>query len=282
MQTYSHKYGAFKAHRIVGDGMHALSNDEIRHAAPSVFAEAAHDSRSQRYAYIPTFKVVDALRANGFLPVQAAQSRSRMGRHDHTKHMIKFARLGEVSTRGEVVPQVALVNSHDGTSAYKLLGGLFRFICFNGLIMSDSAVQSLKVAHTGDVRDRVIEGSFQVIDGASKAGTVTDTWRAINLDSRESESFATAAALLRWDGDKGAPIDTVRLLDAHRSEDTSANLWTTFNRVQENLLRGGQRGRDANHRRFSVRPINGIDDNVKLNRALWSLAESMAAIKQAA
>jgi hypothetical protein len=56
-----------------------LSNDELARRAPAAFAEHAHDSRSARYAYIPTTRVIEALRDSGFHPVQATQSRSRLG-----------------------------------------------------------------------------------------------------------------------------------------------------------------------------------------------------------
>ncbi|EFW82861.1 hypothetical protein ALP26_03012 [Pseudomonas savastanoi pv. glycinea] len=35
----------------------ALSNDQIAHYVPSIFAEESHDSRSARYLYIPTVQV---------------------------------------------------------------------------------------------------------------------------------------------------------------------------------------------------------------------------------
>jgi len=59
-------------------------------------------------------------------------------------------------------------------------------------------------------------------------------------------------------------------------------VWTTFNRIQENVVRGGLHGRSANGRRMSTREVTAIDGNVKLNRALWTLAERMAEIKAAA
>jgi hypothetical protein len=34
-----------------------LSDDQIHRVAPSIFADAPHESRSQRYAYIPTAAV---------------------------------------------------------------------------------------------------------------------------------------------------------------------------------------------------------------------------------
>ncbi|MFZ8887334.1 MAG: DUF932 domain-containing protein, partial [Steroidobacteraceae bacterium] len=58
-------------------------------------------------------------------------------------------------------------------------------------------------------------------------------------------------------------------------------LWNTYNVIQENLLKGGQRGRATTGRRMTTRPVTGIQQDVKLNRALWSLAEKMADLKAA-
>jgi len=65
-------------------------------------------------------------------------------------------------------------------------------------------------------------------------------------------------------------------------DDVSQNLWPTFNVVQENLVRGGLRGTNPNNKRVTTRAVKGIDTNVKLNQALWILAERMAELKQAA
>ena len=54
-----------------------LSDDAIRSVAPSIFAEEAHGSRSERYAYIPTSHVLTALRKEGFQPFMACQTRCR-------------------------------------------------------------------------------------------------------------------------------------------------------------------------------------------------------------
>ena len=40
----------------------ALSNDALRKAAPSIFADHPWERVSERYAFIPTIQVVDALR----------------------------------------------------------------------------------------------------------------------------------------------------------------------------------------------------------------------------
>jgi hypothetical protein len=45
-----------------------LSDDQIAAVAPSIFADAPHESRSERYSYIPTAAVLTELRKEGFSP----------------------------------------------------------------------------------------------------------------------------------------------------------------------------------------------------------------------
>jgi hypothetical protein len=52
----------------------------------------------------------------------------------------------------------------------------------------------------------------------------------------------------------------------------------TLNRVQENMIRGGVRGRNVNGGRMSTRAVNSVTENVRLNKALWTLADEMAKI----
>jgi hypothetical protein len=68
-----------------------LTDDQLRRFVPSVYAEAAHESRSERYTYIPTAAILAGLRKEGFEPVSARQSRTRdASRYDFTKHMIRM------------------------------------------------------------------------------------------------------------------------------------------------------------------------------------------------
>jgi hypothetical protein len=68
-------------------------------------------------------------------------------------------------------------------------------------------------------------------------------------------------------------------VQARRPEDLGNSLWTTFQRVQENVIQGGQPGRTAQGRRMRTRPVASIDRGVSLNRALWMLAEEMRKLK---
>jgi hypothetical protein len=252
--------------------------DQMRAAAPSIFAEGKHASRSERYTYIPTIDVLRGLRKEGFEPFMVAQGASRVeGKAEFTKHMIRMRHAGQVNTRPEA-NEIILINSHDGTSSYQLLSGIFRFVCSNGLIAGDIC-NDIRVRHSGNVVDDVIEGATRILDDADQVIDRIGTYKAITLSDAEQRVFANAALSLRWDEGQ-APVEAERLLRPRRHADNKADLWTAFNRVQENIIKGGVSGRSTTGRRLSTRAIGGVTENVKLNRALWTLADGMAELKR--
>jgi hypothetical protein len=246
-----------------------LSDDQIRAVAPSIFAEGKHDSRSERYTYIPTIDVLNGLRNEGFQPFMVCQTRVRdQGKREHTKHMIRMRPANEIT--GDDVNEIILLNSHDGTSSYQMLAGVFRFVCQNGMVAGDT-VGEVRVPHKGNIVQNVINGAFDVLDGFD-----------LPLNRDEQTAFARAALTLRYDPtepDAPPPITESQLLDVRRFEDRRDDLWTTFNRVQENLTKGGLHGRSRSGRATSTRAVTGIDQNVKLNRALWVLADAMRQLR---
>lgn len=254
-----------------------LSNEQIAAYAPSVLAENAHESRGDRYTFIPTVQVIDGLRSEGFQPFEVRQTRVRdVSKREHTKHMVRLRHASSIAAEGEV-PEIVLLNSHDGSSSYQLLAGVFRFVCSNGLIAGD-VIEDVRVRHSGNVVDDVIEGSFRVLDDTKRVVERIHAYKSVGLLPSEQRAFANAAVRLRWDDGK-APVDADSLLTAQRHVDVASDLWTTFNRVQENLIKGGLGGRTARGRRMRTRAVAGVNENVRLNRALWSLADSMAALK---
>ena len=270
-----------------------LSEDQMRGAAPSVFAEGKHASRSERYTYIPTIDVLRGLRKEGFEPFMVAQGQSRVeGKAEFTKHMIRMRYVGDTSGQVQTRPEaneIILINSHDGASSYQMLAGMFRFVCCNGLVVGD-VVQDIRIPHKGNIQGEVIEGAFRVLEEFEAVEQHAEAMKALPLEPREEIAFATAALALRF-GERGveesgghrpAPVTAEQLNEARRIDDIGHNLWTTFQRVQENVMRGGQPGRSVQGRRLQTRPVGSIDRGVSLNRALWMLAEEMRQIKAAA
>ena len=155
----------------------------------------------------------------------------------------------------------------------------------------------------GELAPAFLDGSFQIVGDTTKALGRVDEFRQLQLTDGEQDAFAESAHSLRFadaDGNVKTPITAAQLLFPHRSEDRDENatawgrpghdLWRTLNTVQENVIRGGlhgtgytqnaQTGRPV-RRRVTTRAVTGIDQDVKLNRALWMLAERMAELKGA-
>lgn len=266
-----------------------LTDDEIRGAAPSVFAEVAHESRSERYTYIPTLEMLAGLRRGGLVPVEVRQGGSRVpGKAEFTKHQIRLRPAGaqeQAKVLGGLYPEVGLLNSHDGTSAYQMDGALLRLICLNGLMVAESVISPVRVPHRGDVIADVIEGAYRILGEMPGVIDAAGEMDAVRLSRDEQLAFADAARALRWEAVDPQP-EPAHLLHTRRVQDNTATLWGTFNAVQENLIRGGvgyqrtdERGRVQMR---ASRPVRNIDGDRGINRALWTLAENMRQLKQAA
>ena len=256
-----------------------LSDDQLRRVAPSIFAAAAHASRSERYTYIPTSTVLDGLRKEGFQPFMVAQTRVRDdSKREHTKHMLRLRHASQINDAE--ANEVILLNSHDGTSSYQMLSGLFRYACSNGLVCGETFAD-IRVPHKGKIVDEVITGAFEVLDGFDLVRESRDNMREVKLDAAESDIFARAALALKYEPSDitPPPITESQVLRPRRAADSAPDLWSTFNVLQENIVRGGLPARTKNGRRQSTRPVEGLDTNVKLNRALWMLAEEMRRLK---
>lgn len=262
-----------------------LAEDQMRRAAPSIFATGKHDSRSDRYTYIPTSEVLRDLQREGFEPFMVAQSKSRIeGKTEFTKHLIRMRHVGQ-SSEQRAKPEaneIILINSHDGASSYQLLSGKFVYVCCNGLVVG-TVSNDIRIPHRGNIQDDVIEGAFRVLDDFEAIDASTDAMKALTLRPEEERAFATAALAVRYgersEGQPPAPITVDQLIEARRPEDLGPSLWHSFQRIQENAMRGGQPGRSSQGRRMQTRPVASIDRTVSLNRALWMLAEEMKKLK---
>jgi hypothetical protein len=168
-----------------------LSDDQIRHVAPSIFADGKHESRSERYTYIPTIDVLRGLRNEGFQPFMVCQTRVRdEGKREYTKHMLRLRHADQII--GDEANEIVLLNSHDGTSSYQMLAGVLRFVCQNGMVAGDS-VRDIRVPHKGNIVQNVINGAFDVLDGFDLIREQKDGMRAVELNRDEQHAFARAA-----------------------------------------------------------------------------------------
>lgn len=255
----------------------SLTDDQLFRVAPSIFATDKHGSRSDKYTYIPTIEVLDGLRKEGFQPFMAAQSRSRIeGKSEYTKHMLRLRTPDQI--RSQEAFEIILINSHDGTSSYQMLAGVFRFVCQNGMVTGDT-IEDVRVPHRGNITDNVIDAAYSIVDEFDTVKGAVEEMKSTPLALPEARVLAEAALTLKYDDIDKAPIMPEQLLRARRNEDKSFDLWTTMNRVQENLIRGGLRGQTSTGKRTTTREVTSIDNNIKLNKALWVLTKKMGELK---
>lgn len=255
----------------------ALSPERLQDTAPAVFAPNAHARLTAAYTFVPTGRVLEALAEAGFFPVEARQARTRTASPLHARHLIRLRRRLEVVALREAVPELLLLNSHDGTSAYQLRVGLYRAVCTNGLVASVGVMPAWRVMHRGDVVDEVVRGALEMSERFGVLATQVERMERTILDERQRFAFATEAIALRFPNDRPGAMTPADLLRPHRLEDVGDDLWHVLNVLQEALLQGGVLRRSVRNRLTHTRRITAIQAGLKLNSALWDLAMAHAA-----
>ena len=235
-----------------------IASDTLRSKVPAVYAPGAHERTSQRYTFISTERVLDALQGAGFLPVQARQASSRVSSPLHARHLIRLRRRVETVALKEAVPEIWFLNSHDGTSAYHLRVGLYRAICTNGQVVSVGTLPEWRIPHRGNVLDEVVRGALNLSERFSALAPAVEQMERKILNQYERLSFAASALKLRYPDDEPGQMSALELLEPRRAADAGHDLWHTLNVIQEGILRGGLNRRTAQNRRVRSRGINAI------------------------
>lgn len=275
-------YGSNYAMRGAIAKRQPMTVDMLRQRAPSAFAEAPSARVSDKYEFIPTTKVIGLLEREGWVPVLANQSKSRIeGGADTVRHMITFQNAS-VARIGQDIPELILTNAHNGLAAFNIMAGLYRQVCSNGLMVFSPTFGSYSVKHIGFKADEVIEASYKIIESVPQLTASVNAMRDVTLNHDEQLALASSALLLKYEDGK-SPLTAEQLLTTRRHEDRDGTLWTTFNGIQENIIKGGLRGVTVNERgqqrRARTRAVGSVTENVRLNKALWALAEQMRALK---
>ena len=272
-----------KSPRILRTGQ-PLMLEGIRQVCPAVFAEGPHDSRGPRYRYVPTIEPLQALLDTGWGVYEASQQRSRAADKDpYTKHMLRLRRTEDFAIDRQQqfrdgVPEVILINAHDGTAAYHLKAGFFRFVCSNGLMVG-TQVAGFTIRHTVSKQT-----TAEVIDGATRIVTDSfpamlqniDRFKSITLDNTQQYRLAARGINLRY-GTTLAPMTPADLLTVRRDDDADPTLWNVLNRIQESTVYGGFENKAPfSSRRVTVRPIERVSQVAAINSGLWDEAYAIA------
>lgn len=259
-----------------------ISLETMIRLAPSVFAEGAHSSRSERYMHISSIEVLDRMESAGYYPYSIQQGGSRDEvKRNFTKHMIRFRHESVKDLQvGGTLFEICLLNSHDGSSKYKLMGGVFRIACLNGLIVADGRCYSTALPHNIKSASLLVDESNRVLNSVPELNGRIGQFQGIELSDGQALLFAeeankrTSKILNRSEN----LFPSSLLLTPIREADMGKDLWTRFNVVQENLIQGGVEymREGGKHKSGTTRSIRHLQRDVDVNQALWALAAEVA------
>lgn len=249
----------------------------------AVLQKSPSPKMSDRYVHIDSSEVIALMAAEGF---QVAKIETPVSRRKtqadplFIKHQIDFRREDWIANprndkRGGYVPRVLYTNSHDGTTAASFMMGVYAFVCSNGMVVG-STYASEKVRHAGETAKGLIGRMQKLAGNTAPLFDQIDKWQEKQLTGPQAREFARLASVLRW-GDPHR-FDAQVLLSARRDEDDAGDLWSVFNRVQENTVRGGLNGLSRSGRAATSRPLSELASTTKYNADLWRLAEDFAAL----
>ena len=261
-----------------------MTREELMINAPAVFAEEPVTEASDRYAFIPTTRLLDDFEKLGWSVERANQQKSKDT--IHTKHEV-FLRSPKHPAVNGSFPEIRLINSHNRLSSFNFFVGLYRLVCSNGLVVSDKVFDSLHIRHIGydfedlkDLTNAIVQNIPNIIKWMNKMQNTRMTrdeqiefaWYAIASRFKEYVDPVNGmvnAQLIQ------SVIDVEDFLRPVREEDDSDSVWSVYNIVQEKLTKGGfQRVGVKDNISKSVRPIKNIKLDIDVNKSLWQLANN--------
>ena len=244
----------------------------------AIFKMEPHHTRSEKYAHIPTIDIIEHMADLGYGVVDAQAARVRKAhKFGFNTHIVKFQHENAEIKHDGAVNQILLRNAHDGTKAVELFGGVFRFVCANGIVAYSKDYGKAALGHRGgNLWDRIVAAVSHIEAATTASDRLIEGWSRKYLTYSQQLDFARAALELRYPIAEKRPVAAGDLLEARRIEDSQDNAWAVFNRVQEHVTRGGLQGKASGQLR-TIRRIRGADSDLKLNAQLFGIAETMFA-----
>lgn len=232
---------------------------------------------SDKYMFIDTRKVVEDMRDLGFEVAGFRRPKFRTRAGAFGLHEVDFRRAEDMKASTQEAPRIVFLNSYDGSRRAQIVSGIIRFICSNGLISGD-ILEKQKFLHLGDYEEQLVEQIKASGQNTMRVFDRIERFKTLSIDDAQALDLAKKAKVLRFGDTKdGLDVDPLTLIQPRRREDAKKDLWTRWNVLQENLLKGGIPGRDTLGNIRTTRPLAQIQKSNDLNSSLWDLMEEVAA-----
>lgn len=249
-----------------------MTIDQIKSAAPAIFTTTPSPKMSDKYVFVPTLDILENFEREGWELASVKQT----GRGVHGVHELRL-RNGELPKVGDSLVEAIIRNSHNGMATFSVSAGLHRLVCSNGLTVPTSLSESFNIRHQRFDLDEVKQltesfaGRLPIIQGS------VDRMMSKELTLPEKISFVKRAINTRWKtGTVPASLDVMNIMYPKREEDNKNDLWTVFNVIQENFVRGGLEYTSPRGRKTSLKGLKSIMAVNQVNTKLWELAEEFS------
>jgi len=259
--------------------INTISLDELKSAMPQAFVSAPSERVSKKYSFIPTSVILEDLDKLGWKIRSITNPRYKKAANQlHGKHLVRLFHPDIHITKGDDknFVEIALYNSSNGLSKFKMEVGIFRFICENGMVVKSEDFGSINMRHAGYSFENLKVSIDEMIAKLPELAGVINNFSTRILTDTEMTQLAQKAYDLRGGGRVATAEELAAILDVRRAGDEGNSLWNVFNRIQESVIRGGQMFVDARGRVRTQKAIRNIDKDLKMNQELWQLAESFA------
>ena len=260
-----------------------LNDAQIAEQAPCVFNEKPSADVSKHYTHIPTSKVINDMRTLGWDVVDAKEVKARKNSTiGFQKHLVVF-RNPDVQIDGKggdtVFPQVLLTNSHDGKNAFTFTAGLFRMICENGLVISTTQFEDVKMRHMGYSFEELQVKIKEMVEKLPLTVESMNKMKNIELEEERVLDLAKSLLDIRVEGTDNTYDSSAieEVLEVQRKKDEGLGLWEVFNRVQENIIEGNFHYKTKSGKVRQARIVKNFKQDLQLNREMFSKAMEYAA-----
>jgi hypothetical protein len=245
-----------------------------------------HANVSAKYNPIQASAVGDAMQSHGLTLSSLSTGRAKHeDKADFQRTLSRYRGPELFQENGKPVHLEVIYDSkHMGRGVDRILLGIYRMVCTNGLFVGKNFFTH-EIRHNGATYDNLNVGIAAALNMASKLAQTVQRMQTIQLNDAQKEAFALEAVKLLTP-DSALQVRH-RLLAPKRAEDTSNDLWTVYNVVQENAMQGRSVGYtlqslDAFGRPSTramtaraIKPNSGKDAD--FNQALFEVAEKIAA-----
>lgn len=250
------------------------------------------------YAFASTDSLIKSLAGTGWYPVEKKVAKVRSSSNEgYQRHIVQlhndsFADIPGLTGENQSRPQIAIMNSHDGSTALRMMLGFLRIACLNGVI-AGTGLREFRTIHSGNsLEDKIADGVEYMTAGLPDLVRTVQHLQDTSFTKENLEVLVKTLVderLARANVVAGS-VDYGSALQVRRAQDDKEDAFTVFNRIQESIIRGGIHYKavrrnldDAGNvvseeiRNATTRKLNSIPQAVRLNTLAYDLAVKLAA-----